>query len=53
MAKETDGCGGISSAEIDTGADRIDLAPRVGETAVSRMVRLAGHDAGALELEVR
>lgn len=46
--------GGISATEIDTGRDRIDVARRVGQTAVSRPFgAMVEQDGGMLNLEVR
>jgi len=40
---------GIDSETIDTGGDKIDLAPRVGERPVTfRITELLNHDAGLL-----
>ena len=45
---------GISSDEIDTGGDRIDVAHRVGVAATTRpIVRIIEHDAASLLLELR
>jgi hypothetical protein len=45
---------GITSAELDTGGDMIELAPRVGETPVKKSVQyLTEHDEGMLVLICR
>jgi len=46
---------GISSAQLDTGRDRVDVAERCGGPVVTRMVgEIVGeHDEGMIELEVR
>ena len=44
---------GISSGEIDTGGDKIDVPVRFGETAKTRTIIGFEHDAGMLRLEVR
>lgn len=45
---------GISSAELDTGGDMIELAPRIGETPEKRSVQyLTEHDEGMLVLICR
>lgn len=44
---------GISSTELDTGGDKMDVALRLGKTAETRVIaRLVGHDAGMLDLEL-
>jgi hypothetical protein len=45
---------GISSAEVDTGGDQVDVPVRLGEAAVTKsIVRIVQQDAGILRLEVR
>jgi hypothetical protein len=45
---------GISSAELDTGGDQIELAPRIGETPIKKSVQyLTEHDEGMLVLICR
>lgn len=45
---------GISSSEINVGADAISMPVRIGDTATNRtIVRLVDHDAGMLVLECR
>ncbi len=45
---------GISSDEIDTGGDQVDVALRLGQAATTkRIVRIVQQDAGILRLEVR
>jgi hypothetical protein len=45
---------GISSSELDTGGDQIELAARVGETPTKRSVQyLTEHDSGMLVLICR
>jgi hypothetical protein len=45
---------GISSAELDTGGDQIELATRIGETPVKKSVQyLTEHDEGMLVLICR
>jgi hypothetical protein len=45
---------GISSSEVDTGGDQMDVALRLGQAAATkRIVRIVSHDAGLLRLEVR
>jgi|APGre2960657404_1045060.scaffolds.fasta_scaffold35047_2 hypothetical protein len=45
---------GITSAELDTGGDQIELAPRIGETARKVSVQmLTEHDEGMLVLICR
>lgn len=45
---------GISSTELDTGGDRLDVAIRYGETASTREIaRLLKSDAGLVVIEVR
>lgn len=42
---------GIASTEIDTGGDRINVAPRYGGTAVEMTFRLVSHDPAWVVLE--
>lgn len=45
---------GVSSAELNVGADAISIPVRIGDTATARtIVRLIDHDAGMLVLECR
>lgn len=45
---------GISSAELNTGGDRIDVAVLYGETAETLQIKkLLGHNCGSCLLEVR
>lgn len=45
---------GISSSELNTGRDQIDIAERYGATATTRtVVSIVRHDAGMLTVEVR
>lgn len=45
---------GISSSEIDTGGDKVELAMRMGETVQQRRItKIASQDAGMMTLEVR
>jgi len=49
-----DGFGGISSAEVDTGQDKLSVAERIGQTARDMRVReLSGQDTAMLTLELR
>lgn len=49
-----DAATGISSAELDTGGDQIELAPRIGESPVKKSVQyLTEHDEGMLVLICR
>ena len=49
-----DAVDGISSNEIDTGGDAIDVAPRDGKSVVrKRITRILTQDQGMLVLEVR
>ena len=51
---DDDEYGGISSDEVDTGGDKVDVALRIGLTAQSRMIsRVLSQDAGMMQLEVR
>jgi len=51
---DDDDYGGITSDEIDTGGDKVDVAPRVGETRKTRMVkRIAAQDEGMMTVELR
>ena len=45
---------GISSAELDTGGDEINVAVRTGDTATRRRItKIISIDAGMMELELR
>lgn len=45
---------GISSDEIDTGGDEINLSVRIGETAQRRRItKILSQDAGMMKLELR
>lgn len=45
---------GISSSEVNTGADKVSVSKRIGETAVSRRItRIISQDAGMIRLEIR
>ena len=45
---------GIASSELDTGGDRVRVAPRVGgEARTMEITRILYHDSGALVLELR
>lgn len=49
-----DGFGGIGSAELDTGGDRVTLSRRIGESArATRIAQLLEQDEAMLTLEVR
>jgi hypothetical protein len=49
-----DAVSGISSAEIDTGTDFIEVAARLGDTAKKRRVlRIVSQDYGMMTLEVQ
>ena len=51
---DDDDYGGIAATEIDTGGDKVDVAPRLGETAETRPIkRIAMQDEGMLTIEVR
>jgi len=50
---KNDAAAGISSEKIDTGGDKIELAKRVGETAVKmRITKIIDQDAGMMLLAV-
>lgn len=52
-ALSENGVGGISSTEIDTGTDKIELPLRIGETPSSRTIKsIAIQDEGGMELEL-
>ena len=45
---------GISTADIDTGGDKVTVAWQIGETATDRRITdILSQDAGMLELELR
>lgn len=45
---------GISSSEIDTGGDKVELAVRIGETVQQRRItKVLSQDAGMMKLEIR
>jgi len=49
-----DAATGISSTELDTGGDQIELAPRTGDTPVKKSIQyLTEHDEGMLVLVCR
>jgi hypothetical protein len=49
-----DSATGISSRNVRTGSDQIDVSERSGEAAVSRKItRIVSHDEGMMVLEVR
>ena len=51
---KNDATAGISSAEIDTGGDELNLAVRIGEAAENRRItKILNMDHGMLELELR
>jgi len=51
---ESDGVGGISSAELDTGGDKITVALRIGGDAKDRPIaEILGQDEGMLDVGVR
>ena len=51
---ENNATSGISSSEVDTGGDKIELARRIGETPIKRAInKILNQDAGMMELELR
>lgn len=49
-----DSTSGISSNEIDTGGDKLELAVRIGKSAQKRLVKkIISQDAGMMRLELR
>ena len=45
---------GISSDEVDTGGDKIEVAVRIGESAQKRLIKkIISQDAGMMRLELR
>lgn len=49
-----DSTSGISSNEVDTGGDKVELAVRIGETAQKRLIKkIISQDAGMMRLELR
>lgn len=54
MAVQNDAASGISSAEINTGKDKVKLPVRIGQTAQERLItKILSQDAGMMKLEVR